>query len=199
MARTTRILTVYIISAIAVIALTDIFGAFTGINIGAVKYSTVAAAFILSLCLKNPWDINLCLFLTCICDIFLLFTGVYTKPLILFAFVHGLYLAHFSGRNGFIIIYPIAAALVSTLEGAVIIYAASFAAEFIYTSVTKKAPGRFIAAQALFIVCDIFTLLYNTTGDGLFSRMIWLFYAPSQLIIALSFSSTMMRPQKTQP
>lgn len=79
----------------------------------------------------------------------------------------------------------------SPLIGACSLYAFWFGVNFFCAfTAAKKNPAKensiFVMGLILFILCDMNTALYNLTNNLLCLKLIWLFYTPSQLLIAVS-------------
>ena len=160
---------------------------FPGVSTDILKYIFMLNAFLLSLMGKNRF-VCIGLFLTLLCDAFLLFTDRYFIGILIFCFVHVVYI-YMQKRE-----LKKQGALLPVLAPSVIsigmIYAGLFGFD-LYTAWKnlKISPSRktrlFFTALCLFACCDICTALYQVTGISVLASFIWVFYGPSQILIAL--------------
>lgn len=123
-------------------------------------------------------------------DYFLLFTDSYAVGVSFFLLVQTVYLCHLRGR-GFpwraLLLLPVGILLPLLFLG--ILYAVLFFLHFTLALQKEKAQSSvsrrlYLLGLVLFICCDV------TVAWGYFSTpvpwLIWLFYAPSQLLLALT-------------
>ncbi len=165
----------------------DFLPAFRSVSTNFLKYIFILNVFFLSL-LGKKRAVCIGLFLTLLCDAFLLFTDRYFTGILLFCFVHMVYI-HMQRKE-----IKKQGALLPVLAPSVIligtVYAGLFALD-LYTAWknVKIGPSRktrfFFAALCLFACCDICTALYQITGISVLASFIWVFYGPSQIMIAL--------------
>lgn len=166
-------------------------------NTATIKYLSMICIFIISLFSRSR-ILVLCLFITLICDILLLFTSYYTIGIFLFSIVHLLYIYRHCPYKYLKTIYltisllPLVFILnIDLIYKACIIYMVCILMNFISCILMTKKTLNYqniitSIAILLFIFCDIFTALYNITGIGIYSCIIWIFYTPSQLLIVYS-------------
>lgn len=157
------------------------------------KYLSIFFIFFLTFPEKN----SLPLFLTLVCDWLLLFTIYHRYGIALFCLVHLLYLhlllpCHKKRQSLFLTLYLFPILLYLPFLAVCSFYAFSFllhiiAAVFSYQKYPSVQKKGYLFGLLLFVLCDICVALSNFTGRPLFTHMIWLFYTPSQLFMALRF------------
>lgn len=143
------------------------------------------------------------LFLTVVSDLFLLFTSYNSLGVAVFSFAHIFYLKENhkfipnnlkkKEREFFLfsaVIFGIIF-LISPLAVVYLFYAFCFffnllSAFYAYKKAPSKKQTLFLIGLFLFILCDINVVFYNLTDNTLSFYLMWIFYAPSQTLIALS-------------
>ncbi|WP_317854684.1 hypothetical protein [Chakrabartyella piscis] len=148
-------------------------------NMDGLRLVLVCLCFVVAMEFGNPKSA----FLTLCADYFILFTPYYAIGILLFGFVHILYLEHLLQKQ-FSYLYwilPFCTLLPLTVFG--LLYGILFSIHIFYA--TKKAPTfGYLLALILFAFGDILV------GVGYFTitkpAWIWLFYAPSQMLLALT-------------
>lgn len=128
--------------------------------------------------------------LTLCADFFLIFTQYYAAGLAFFLLVQAAYIQYLRGRAfrwQYLAALPFAACLPVPVLGCA--YALLFLCHF-YFAIKKAGVGRGVAARlyalalVLFAACDVAVAwgYFHTPMPG----VAWLFYAPSQLLLALT-------------
>jgi len=146
---------------------------------------------------------------TLIADFFLIILFVYPPGLVFFAAVQILYVLRFGGKRAalltpFAVILPTIFFVISgdMLVALAIGYAQLFVFSYICMLVALKrkvypSPNRILifTGMTLFVLCDISVAVWNLGRMGVIANetvselavsAIWLFYAPSQICLALS-------------
>lgn len=143
------------------------------------------------------------LFLTVISDLFLLFTSCNSLGVAVFSFAHIFYWKQNDKflpnnlKNQKMKIFLFSAVffgivfLFSPLAVIYLFYAFCFFFNLLSAFYAcKKAPSKkqtlFLIGLFLFVFCDINVVFYNLTNNILSFYLMWIFYAPSQTLIALS-------------
>lgn len=175
----------------------DLFYSFAELS-SMLKFTIVLHCFLFSSSFKKP------LFMTIIADFLLLFTSQIFLGVAIFSFAHIFYFQknmefvhdYFKSKKIFFFIFcfcMFGTALLFFPELLVyLLYAVCFCLNvFAAVCASKKAPSKkqtlFLIGLFLFIACDVNVVIYNLTYNPISCYLIWLFYAPSQTIIALSF------------
>ncbi len=152
------------------------------------RFSIILLCFLLSFWRGLPFAA----FLTLCADFFLIFTDAYTIGISFFLFVQLAYLQNLRNRpfppQAFIL-FPLFLCLPILFLG--FCYAILFLCHFLL-AVKKAQPclsaKLYLLGLILFLCCDI------TVAWGYFHtpnpRLIWFFYAPSQLLLALTAAPT---------
>lgn len=157
-----------------------------------VKFAFMCAVFIISV-LNRDIFITLGMMLTVVCDYFLLFTRDVVAGVSLFCLVHIIYTFYNSEKKltaALILAASLPAIYVlnaTVLPDVILFYAVCFILDIF--SAFKYAAGRrplFCAGLVLFALCDICVAFYNLTSSNTAFFFIWVFYAPSQFLIAQS-------------
>jgi hypothetical protein len=157
------------------------------------KYAVVWCAF----CIAFPTPVCLPLFVTIICDFFLLFTAQYPLGVWLFCLVHLLYCSLLSQKSHQKKQQMLLSSLLPfgmvwcPLYFACFCYMACFCCHILLAFLKKKffsfALGRvYLLALVLFALCDILTALLQFTKNNALVPFIWICYAPSQLLLAFA-------------
>lgn len=167
------------------------------------KYLSQCTIFLLSITQGIPIP----MLLTLVCDYFLLFTSSYPFGVAIFVMVHLLYairLADAQARDKYLIfIYTLPfLLLLFPLEIGCCVYAGAFLFHFSQLfNKMKKKPAKlrwlYFTAMLFFLLCDIHVVLFQITKNAAYGNFIWLFYTPSQLLLALILhqdSSTNWKP-----
>ena len=135
--------------------------------------------------------------LTAAADLFILVLLIYTPGIVIFCAAHTLYAVR-NARNVKILLIHIVSVASSfvcyiitndALVSVSLLYVCCLLINAGSSLFTKKRRFLIITGMALFLCCDVCVLLYNTPSFRLNSvagPLIWLFYAPSQLLLALS-------------
>ena len=148
-------------------------------------FSWIALCFLLSFLGGVPLAAGL----TLCADFFLIFTTRCAAGLALFLLVQLAYLRNLQGRAFPLRYFLLLAAAVLPVPLLGAAYAALFLRHFILAAKKARAYGNapaklYVLALVLFAACDI------TVARGYFMRpapgIVWLFYAPSQLLLALT-------------
>lgn len=157
------------------------------------KYLSIWLIFFLGFPSKN----SLPLFLTLLCDYLLLFTNYYLQGVALFCLVHLFYLRLFlpcleSVPSPCFIFLLFLVLLRLPLEALCCLYALAFLLHIVVAlSSYKKCPflpnKLYFYGLLLFLLCDVCVALSHLTNHAFLFSMIWLFYGPSQLFLAISF------------
>ena len=169
-----------------------------------VKFGFIVLCFVISLYYKKPFA---ALF-TAIADYFLVVLVMNEIGVTVFILAHLCYIARFSGTKKFLpfcalFIMPAFAAvwaLVGQFVAYLVFVSAIYAQCFLFSLFCalagffrKQFPypnGVFIAVgMILFVFCDICVLIFNVasgSASNIAFNLIWFFYAPSQLLLALS-------------
>lgn len=178
------------------------------------KYASITLCFLLvtSLTFKSvdKYDskyVVIAFIFTMIADIFLLFTDNKITGIFFFCLVQLTYLKRYNKRFFKTTLYFVGIAILVNLllpfQPLYVItglYASLIGACFFSTFYTKLPKFNFFCVRigmTLFILCDIHVALYNqlsTTSDyyRFVTLAMWLFYLPSQLILAMSASHPMV-------
>lgn len=167
------------------------------------KYSTIWLAFLLAF----PSPACIPLFLTVICDYFLLFTEEYTIGVTLFCLVHLIYvflLLESPKEKRQWWIYPLLLSFISVLlplYGICIYYIFCFGYHIRKTyAIIQKKPNLLqklsLFALFLFALCDVLTAILNITGINALVPLLWLCYTPSQALLALTRRNTLSNDWK---
>ncbi len=156
------------------------------------KYIVIWCAFLIAF----PSPFSLPLFVTVICDYFLLFTTQYTLGVSLFCTVHLYYIILLSQKENkkrqqilLASLLPFGAILLP-LYWMCFCYIlcflfhikAAYAQKQNYPSVLHKA---YLFALMLFALCDILTAEFQLSQDSFLVPFIWVCYAPSQILLAI--------------
>lgn len=183
-------LTAIVVFLYFLLILLDIKGFYSLSNY--VKYFAMCVIFITALYGKEPL-IVLALFLTLICDFFLLFTNKYIVGAAIFSLVHIVYIFLNSQKKGIAVIIPFAALPFiylfnkTPIPSVYFFYAACFLTDIVIAFKNSlKIRPLFCAGLVLFALCDICVAVYNLLGIQTAFLLIWIFYTPSQLLIARS-------------
>lgn len=173
---------------------------FNGLNSTAIKYSGVVLCFLFSL-YTNKRIQSLALFFTVVADLFLLvLNNYYEIGIISFIFVQIIYI-YFQGNinnpyfNRFLIIRCLlfgAGCLTlifmknfSFLNVLVMFYFSNLFSNFLQSLTGNNV--LFSIGLGLFVCCDICVGFYNlNVCTSLTSKLMWIFYLPSQVLIALA-------------
>ena len=169
----------------------------------AIKYVFIVSCFVYSLKnIKKCPFVSAALFCTCICDYFLLFTAKFSVGIWVFCIVMCIYIYGFT-KSGWLTLclFAVCGALAyiikpSGFPSAAIAYALLFYSN-LFICIKKYIHKNTIIPTAfiLFALCDIFVAAYNITGNEFYIPFMWLFYAPSQYIIA-HFSKVLLPEHK---
>lgn len=143
------------------------------------------------------------LLLTVCADACLLLLDLYMAGVLIFCFVqtlHGIRCARGDGQKTLL---TLALALgVAGIARAFVPFDALFLLAGVYAVMLVLAVLRAIAwarrsegsakpmyvmlGMVLFLCCDVFVMLFNVAGAGIFAVLSWVFYLPSQALLALS-------------
>lgn len=143
---------------------------------------------------------------TVFCDFLLLFTPFYTIGVAFFTIVHLLYvygLIYEKGQQKMaFLLLPLAMVLsLLDLYSAALCYIVVFLAH-IGTAWAKKANKAYKIGLLLFALCDCCTALSFLTANTAASRLIWILYVPSQILLTTAkptFAiSTGLLPRQTK-
>lgn len=163
------------------------------------KYATVLLSFIISLHAKKD-IIKINIFLTLICDYFLLFTTDYFIGISIFIAVHTLYISRHSpwpNKKRRITYFCLMLTPLfflfhwNRMLTISLIYTIFFSVNLfcsIFSSIGFPSYQTNTTAQAMifFLFCDLSTAAANITGNSFLYHIIWIFYTPSQMLLALS-------------
>lgn len=154
------------------------------------KISTTICSF--CICLKSGSHyVIIAMLLTIVSDYILLFTKFYIFGILIFFIVHVFYiyyqLKEKQSQRLLFSIVPLALFSVSLIYVSIFIIDILIAFQSFKNKASKKNT-YFLAGLLLFALCDISIAIYFITANRIFSVLIWFFYAPSQLLIALSSS-----------
>lgn len=161
-----------------------------------IKFASIIFCAVLSTIGKNHWK-TAGQWITVVCDYFLLFTTKFSFAVFLFILVHCCYiLSQINKKRQTSLILLLAASIFSFLEFPIliklcIIYVLIFSTNLITAFCTLlKTPNipscMMFVGLILFAICDINVVIYNLFDSTISHFLIWLFYCPSQFIIALS-------------
>ena len=205
-----KIITILIFSIYIIFTAADICGFSNKIS-SVLRFLTVLLSFVFAIINDNKTN-GLrkfhCLFLTCFCDIILLFTNKYFIGVFIFSLVHlgyinitlnKIYLDKFVITKEIsklvLLIYIYLIMLnIQSLYSICTLYALMFLLNILYALKAliiykDRENFLFVLALFMFVLCDIFTAIYNITYKDYFITILWLFYTPSQYFIALSSKS----------
>ena len=180
------------------------------------KFAIVAICLIIAsrnkdyvLSRRDSTLLTVALAFTLIADLFLIILFVYPPGLIFFSLTQILYVLRFGGKRA-AMLTPLAAimpaVLLATGGDILIVLAVGYAQLFILsyicmlTALKRKSypiPNQILifAGMTLFVLCDISVAVWNLGRMGVLENnyiaelainAIWLFYAPSQICLALS-------------
>jgi len=169
-----------------------------------IKYGFIIICLLITIYYKRPFP---ALF-TAIADYYLVIRLLNEIGVTIFIFAHLCYAVRFTGKKCILLfclpftLPSFAAALVwGQYFGFHLVFAATFYAQCFLLSLTcalvsffrKRFPHPsgilIITGMMLFVLCDICVLIFQTahyTAANIAFNLIWLFYAPSQLLLALS-------------
>jgi hypothetical protein len=167
-----------------------------------IKYGVIILCLLFTIHYRKP----LPALFTAIADWFLIFgASEYSHEIgvTVFCLAHLSYAVRFSGNVKWLpILAPFAvtssiAAFLTTggyLHFIAAVYAQCFALSLFFAcknffakSFPRKNAHLIIAGLTLFALCDVCVLIYNTTSDTQsILNLIWIFYIPSQILLALS-------------
>lgn len=139
----------------------------------------ICLCFVVALQFGNPKSASL----TLCADYFILFTPYYTLGVLLFSFVHILYLEYLLQKQFLYLYWIFLIFPLFPLPIFGLMYAILFGVHIFHA--TKKAPHTgYLLGVLLFAFGDILVGIgyFTTTNPSL----IWLFYAPSQMLLALT-------------
>ncbi|MCL2169485.1 MAG: lysoplasmalogenase [Defluviitaleaceae bacterium] len=198
-----------------------------------IKFSFIVVCFLIAVFSRNQalerrdHMLLMCALLaTVVADYFLIVAFIYPVGVTVFWFAHVFYALRFGGPRiwrffPLVLPVPIVALVVlgDVLVATSLVYAGLFVISFttmLRALKTKKYPAPnnilIFLGMTLFVLCDIFVAIFNLGGMGAFDNhaltefavdAIWLFYAPSQICLALSGikyeSSSQRRPRASVP
>ena len=176
------------------------------------KYASVVFCFLLagsfhfsSANKKDSKYVVIALFFTLIADVFLLFTTQRLTGVLVFCFVQLVYLKRYDNRffltglglvsvSNLVYIFSGFSALHVAAGLYAVLIVLCFSATFFGVAARAFSAFRLRcvrSAMVLFILCDVHVALYNYIGStSPYYRVVtvamWLFYLPSQLLLALS-------------
>ena len=168
------------------------------VHTGIFKYALILLCLSLSLFGKDKF-IKGALFFTAVSDFFLLFTGYYALGLWIFSGAHILYLYKNkpeTWRKLPLVLILIGSAVyllpyrLPILYRGALFYAFCLTLNFdsaLYQTYKNPRPDTvlFFAGIFLFVLCDISTAIYQLTGKWTpYGKLIWLYYGPSQYLLA---------------
>ncbi|GHV38753.1 hypothetical protein FACS189490_01200 [Clostridia bacterium] len=159
------------------------------------KFGVVLCCFSIALFSKEK-TLKTPMALTVLADYFIILTDRYALGVLIFCAVQTLHSYRHFGKisRWFIlrrVIYLAAAAFAYVFAGDILTALCAFYVCSLLESVFSAFLTRnktIIAAMVLFLFCDLFVLLFNLAlpFSDLAGKIIWLFYSPSQLLLALS-------------
>lgn len=158
------------------------------------KFSFIVICFLISLkgSLKNI-DCRLlasALFFTTIADYFLLISHKYEIGIAFFCIAHFFYWLRYKANLKFLFFMFLGIFPFIIFKGILIsiamLYSLFFLVTLVYSFKYRSENSTLIkVAMILFLICDILVAIYNLTDLNLVF-LIWIFYAPSQIMLALS-------------
>ena len=176
------------------------------------KFLFIITCFILSfsygrnvVCQKDVWLLRGAMLFTVFADYHLMIAGQYTHGLAFFCIVQCFYIVRYGGAGK--LKWALGAAMLGTaslftgvppLYALAVTYAALFGISLFSVmrrfkrknNLMPMPNGRMIlGGMVLFALCDINVALFNNgpaTYAALFYTLIWVFYLPSQFLLALS-------------
>ena len=131
--------------------------------------------------------------ITLVCDFLLLFTQYQTLGVSLFCFVQMIYIFHFSTKKRqhmliLVLLLPFTFLFPRAYPFIYYYYACCIALHLTIALQNYLSYGQpclpMLLAISLFALCDISVAVYNVFHIPLFGTLMWLFYAPSQFLIA---------------
>ena len=161
-----------------------------------VKYAVIWCAYFIAW----PAVSALPICLTLLCDYLLLFTDYIHVGVAVFVGVHLLYcyfhIANVRKKLASLILLALPLAFFLPLFHLYLICLCYIGAFSLHATIIlylqRLEPDKnyqpHLIALVLFAACDIFTALYYLTGFGFLAKLIWLFYAPSQILFGLLMS-----------
>ena len=181
----------------------DLLGEYRPANL--LKFVGICGCLLLAFCYRTKGLdsilLRLALGLTVCADVLLLFTGAYAVGIGLFCGVQLLYTFRYTRRGGataLVFLLGCAVFWMLRLAGLPALYALAAGYGTLLLSVTAivlranwrenpfvLCPGRLSCAMVLFVLCDLSVAAYQLGVDWA-GVLIWMFYLPSQALIALS-------------
>ena len=157
------------------------------------KFSFIVFCFLISIKYSfksrdGAW-LTTSLFFTVISDYFLLISHMYEIGVLFFCLVHFFYWVRYGANLKFLYLIFLAVLFFIITKDVLIslafLYSLFFAVTFVYAFKYEKNKELIRIGMILFLLCDILVAIYNLTNLNLVF-FIWLFYAPSQICLALS-------------
>jgi hypothetical protein len=156
-----------------------------------IKFAVIICAFMISL-LGEIKLVKVALFLTLLCDFFLLFTDHTLFGVSLFCVVQLVYSYLLSSKKSkatrycYLILAALPFMYFYIFRGPLVYL---FYASILFSNlviIIKNRQFKLIFAFCLFALCDLNVAAYNLTHNLFSLNLIWVFYTPSQLLISLS-------------
>jgi len=157
---------------------------------------------------KSNTYLSCAMFFTVFADFFLVILNIYTLGVFVFCFAHVFHIRRYGGNFSkfylIILILPIIAYFwfYDLLVSLALLYAQFLILSCIWAIITAKRQNMpfinanvILAGMGLFLLCDISVALSYAATAGFISKsnishianvLIWLFYVPSQLLLAFS-------------
>ncbi len=161
----------------------DIKGSFIEANY--IKFASISLIFILSLFKNNGYAV-IGLLLTVVCDYLLLFTQKYSLGIMIFSISHLLYINSQLKKDSLTTVLSLGLPFLFIFFGIIIQCLFYLLLMLFNILISIKKENAFVfAAFILFALCDVCVAGFNITNSYFLMALIWIFYVPSQALLAL--------------